>query len=374
MKRIGLFLALLLILVLPSGYALAASPYDRIIRTGETVNESITLVDDDLIIEEGGTVDGDVTIFGGSADVSGTITGDVAIFDGRMVLAGAVEGDLVVFGGDLHVEEGSSVAGDCFAIGGEVVDDSDDVSCSNLGRGFASAAVLDSIRPFAPPRPPTPPELPTLPEFEVRETSAISSLGRFLLDVGEVVGRSLLLGILALVVTAVFPRQLEQVSDTIRRKPAASGAVGLLTAVAGPSLIVLLLVVLAITCVGLLLYPAVFVLALALLAAALLGWIAVGDIVGRMLLRSFRVADRNLPVTAALGTALLTLVLGGLGLLPFIWGESLVVLLVVCVGLGAAALTQFGTKPYPPGTAPAENQEKVEAAMKTLPPEGQGPE
>ena len=148
----------------------------------------------------------------------------------------------------------------------------------------------------------------------------------------------------------------------------------MLTAVAGPSLIVLLLVVLAITCVGLLLYPAVFVLALALLAAALLGWIAVGDILGRMLLRSLRVANRNLPVTAALGTALLTLVLGGLGLLPFIWGESLVVLLLVCVGLGAAALTQFGTKPYPPGTAPAENQEKVEAAMKTLPPEAEGSE
>lgn len=369
MKRIGLFLALLLIFLLPSGYALATSRYDRIIKKGETVKGGITLFDDDLIVEEGGTVDGDVTIFGGQADVSGTITGDVAIFDGSMELAGSVGGDLVVFGGDLHVEETSSVGGDCFALGGEVVDDSDDVSCSNVARGFAASGVLDSIRPFVPPEAPTPPRPPTVPEFEVREPSAFSGLGRFLLNVSEVVGRSLLLGILALIVTAVFPRQLEQVSATIRRKPAASGAVGLLTAVAGPSLIVLLLVVLAITCVGLLLYPAVFLLALALLAAALLGWIALGDILGRMLLRSFRVAHRNLPVTAALGTALLTFVLGGLGLLPFVWGESLVVLLLACVGLGAAALTQFGTKPYPPGTAPAEDREKVEAAMKTLPPE-----
>lgn len=365
MKRSRLLLALLLlILLLPSGLAMAEGRYDRIIREGETVEGSVTVIDDDLRVEAGGTVDGDVTVFGGDAHVAGTITGDAAVFDGDVILSGTIEGDLVLFGGDLQIEEGAQVDGSCFTMGGDVVDSSATVSCASFGSRFGSSSVLEAMPPL-----PAVPESPSPPEFEVRGPSFFSRVGHFFLDVSQVVGRSILLGILALIVTAVFPRQLQQVSDAIRRKPAASGAVGVLTAVAGPSLIVLLLVVLAITCVGLLLYPAVFLLALALFAAALLGWIAVGDVLGRMLLRSLSVKSASLPLTAALGTTVLTLLFGGLGLLPFVWGESLVIILLVSVGLGAAALTQFGTKPYPPTRALPENPDKVSAAIKTVPPE-----
>jgi hypothetical protein len=60
--------------------------------------------------------------------------------------------------------------------------------------------------------------------------------------------------LLALLAAAVVPNQLNHVGTALRNKPAASGVVGLLTAVAGPSLLALLLllsVVLTIVCVGL---------------------------------------------------------------------------------------------------------------------------
>lgn len=371
MKRIAIVLALLIVLLAPSSMALAA-PHDRIIRDGDTVTENITVIDDSLTVEEGGIVDGDVTVFDGTVEIAGEVTGDITVFDGDVVVSGAVDGDLVLFAGNLELSPTATVGGDCFSFGASVSDDSDAVSCPTFGGQFIPGDVLGSIIPperLAPPERPTPPPAPDFPTPappEVRGPSLSARLGYFFLDVGEVVGRSLLLGILALIVATVFPRQLGHVSQAIRRKPAASGAVGILTAIGGPSLIVLLLVVLAITCVGLLLYPAVFLLALAILAAALFGWVALGDVLGQKLFRSLHRSSRALAV--ALGTALLTLVFGGLGLLPFIWGEGLAIGLLVCVGLGAAALTQFGTKPYPPGNPP-ENGDKVENTIKTMPSE-----
>ena len=354
MKRKILVLVLLLVMLAPAATSLAAAPNDRIIGEGDVVDGDVTVLGERLEIREGGVVRGDVTLFDGTADVEGTIEGDVSIFDGEMVLAGVVEGDVVVFDGRLILEEGAVIEADCLSFGGEVEDESEGASCSSIGNGLA-----ESLGRFRPPFPEVPllPSPPSPPPGGVTPSSLAARVGEFFLGVFQLAGLSLSLGVLALVVTAIFPRQLEQVGAAIRRKPAASGVVGLLTAIAGPSLIVLLLVVLAVTCVGILLYPAVFLLGLVLLAAAVMGWVALGDLLGRTVLEPLGLRGPSLPLTAALGTALLTLAVGALGLLPFVWGEWLVIVLLLCVGLGGAALTQFGTKPYPPGSAGPKQRE-----------------
>jgi hydrogenase/urease accessory protein HupE len=73
---------------------------------------------------------------------------------------------------------------------------------------------------------------------------------------------------------------------------------------------------------------------------------------------------------AALGTAILTFVLGLLGImLPFV--EGIVAFFVGAVGLGAVALTQFGRKPYPHVDAVvsefAEDEVKIANVLDTLP-------
>lgn len=366
MKRINILLIAFLVLLLPAGMALAA-PFDRIIGAGETVNEDVTVMGSDLIVEKGAVVNGDVTVFDGDLDVAGRIEGDISIFDGRLDLSGEIDGDLVLFGGQLDIGEEAVITGDCVSFGGEVDDQSGQVSCASPG-----SDILGNIAPIRPPRLP---EQPEFPRIEGRGPSMASSVGQIFLRASEVVGRSLLLGLLALVVAAIFPRQLSQVSATVRQRPAASGAVGLLTAVAAPSLIVLLLILLAITCVGILLYPAVFLLGLAVIVAAILGWIALGERLGRWLVGSLNLKSRSLTVTAGLGTALLTLLLGVLSLVPpFMFGEgfgaSLLAGVLACVGLGATALTRFGTRPYPPGSAPPLDEEKVDSVLATMPEKG----
>ncbi len=380
MKRIVFVLILLLALLLPSGAAMAAR-FDRIIESGETVSGDITVVDDHLIVREGGVVDGDITIAGGTATIEGQATGDVTIFGGQLALSGQIDGDLVIFGGHLSLAPGAVVDGDCVTLGGTIGDESREVSCSSFGNRLG--ALGRSQIPPLPPLPPLPPmpEMPEMPEMpdapsvpeaprppriEVRSPSLGARVAAFMFDASAVVGRSLVMGILAMLIAAVFPAQLREVSSVVRAKPATSGAVGMLTAVAAPSIIVVLLLVLLATCFGLLLYPAVFLLALAVIAAALLGWIAVGEIVGRKLLGWFGF-KQSLPVTAALGTALLTLLLGSLGLFSFIWGEGLVAFILASVGLGAATLTQFGMKRYPPDGQPPVDPDKEESALRNMP-------
>lgn len=346
MKRIGILLILMLVLVVPTGVSLAA-PFDRIIKDGETVPGDITLFEDDLVVEAGGVVEGDVTIFNGNATIEGTVEGDLAIFDGHLELSGTVEGDVALLGGSVTLNEGATVNGDCALGGGKVTDESDSAACTALG-----SEIADTFGPFGPfkageraiPEMEFSPDIPALPQIPQRPSLA-ARIGGAALDITELLGRSLLLGLLALVATAIFPNQLAQVEYTIRRKPAASGAVGFLTAIAGPSLLALSSLLVLLTC-GLLL-PAWIILAVLLVAAAVLGWVALGEIFGRYITRLLRLQNQSTAVTAFLGTTVLSLLLGTLGLLPFIFGESLIFVLLLCVGLGAAALTQFGTRAYP---------------------------
>jgi hypothetical protein len=362
MRRNVVVIILLVLLFLPA-VAASAAGYGRIIS--DVVNEDVNVFRNDLLVEEEGRVNGNVTVFSGEVDVAGVIDGDLSVFGGDATVSGSITGNLVIFGGDLVLTSDARVGGDCF-VGGAITDESSVASCTEVGSRFLQD------RPWIP-SPPQPPELPQVgqvevPSFEVPRR-VVSPVARFFTGVAEAVGRSLLMGILALVVTAVFPRQLQQVGQTVRERPAASGAVGFLTAVAVPSLVALLLIVLAITCIGLLLYPAVFLVALVPLAALLLGWVAVGERFGSWLVQTLNLTQRSLVVTAALGTAILTLVLGLLTVIPPFsvgggFGVWLVGLILAAVGLGAAVLTKLGTQPYPPGSlAPG----KVEAVLETLP-------
>jgi hypothetical protein len=203
-----------------------------------------------------------------------------------------------------------------------------------------------------------------------REITLFGFVGGVVRDVVEAVGSSLMVGLLALIVAALLPNQLNQVSDVIVRKPVASGTVGVLTAMAGPFAIALLAAVsgvLILLCgLGLLGFPVVFVLSIALAFGFLLGWIAVGTLFGQRMAEALKLSNRSLPFAAALGTGLLTLLTSLIGVLPFL-GEligGLVVIVVGSAGLGAVALTKFGTRNYPLGLS---NEEKVAAVLETLP-------
>jgi hypothetical protein len=71
---------------------------------------------------ERGDVVRDVTVMGGSLEVSGTVTGDLLVMGGSVVLhrGARVKGDASALGGSLTVEQGASVDGDVGVFGGSL--------------------------------------------------------------------------------------------------------------------------------------------------------------------------------------------------------------------------------------------------------------
>ncbi|MGB3715466.1 MAG: hypothetical protein WA996_13635 [Candidatus Promineifilaceae bacterium] len=360
MKRL-LILAipiLLIMMLLPSGVAHAAPNFDRIIREGETVNEDVVIFGGTLVIQKGARVTGDVVAFGSDVTLAGTVEGDVALFGGSANLGGTVEGDLVIIGSNLVANSAAEVEGDCVLVGGNVSSESQGgPNCSAFGD--LSTITVSAIT-----------NLPIIPPLPRLRTPAEASFG-FFGRVGDIAGRSLLFGLLALALAAVAPKHLTQVTDTIKRRPAASGAVGFLTIFAAISLLVIvtiLTVILIFVCIGVLGIPIIIGISLLLALGLFMGWVSAGVIFGRWLARVLKLSNRRLTVTAALGTAILTLVAGLLSSLPFLFGGwlwTLVVLAITCAGLGAVALTRFGTRNYPP--AAGMSGEKFEIVMDTLP-------
>lgn len=354
-KRRVLFLLLLatLLLLMPAGVALAAPVFETIVADGDTINNDVVLFDDDLEVASGGVVNGDVTIFSGNALIAGTINGDVVIFDG-----------------DLTIAEGATLNGDCVLLDGVLDNQSSrSISCTQLDNimpGVIGGLLNEVVRDG---------DLPSTIEVE-----RPSPLVHFLGGIGETIGQTLVLGLLAFFVAAAAPRQMQQVAAAMRQKPVASGAVGTLTFLAAPFVLTILAVlsaVLILACgLGLLGFPVLFALVLGLGAAGIMGWIALGNIAGEKMAEWLNLQNRSLTVTTVLGTMTVTLIFGLLGTIPFFIGEWLVSLLAIWLGLGAVALTKFGTQPFPPlvadGIKVQEDPQKVTAVLETLPDQADG--
>jgi hypothetical protein len=354
MKRVTIAILLLLLLVAAPTGILWAAPHGqtRIIDVDDTVGD-LVLFDDDLEVKEGAVVNGDVTLFNGDA-----------------VVDGEVKGDLVLFNGDLEAGETAVIGGDCVLMNGELDDETEEgLSCTNV-------AGVPNFIPALPDIPEPPRPMPDIGEMDAPRVHRPSGVASFFGNLAEAVVSGLLLGGLAFLTASLLPSQLNEVQNTMRRKPVASGTVGLLTAVAVPSLIALLSIISAILlliCIGILGFAVVVALGVALAAGLIFGWMVVGNWIGERLAEPLRLPQR-LPVTAAVGTLLLTVVVGLLDVIPFIIGEGLISGLIACIGLGAVALTQFGTRPYP-HNAPAAakpvadepDPDKVTAVLDTLP-------
>ena len=371
MKRgvlIPIVLALMLIVAL-APVAMAGPLDDTIIESNETVNNDVIVLDGDLTIHEGAVVNGDVVVFNGDAFIDGRVSGSVTLFNGN-----------------LDTGETAFVDGECVLLNGEV-------------RGPVSLRNCTAVETLELP-PLVMPEIPAIPEFQVMPTvpavpvepidpiepiEPIDPIRPVVPDrvddgmgfgarLASAVASTVLFTLLGLFVGAVMPNQLRQIVGVARAKPVVSGLAGVLTAVAVPSLIVLLIplsVILTFVCIGLLGFPIMLLLALGLVLGSLLGWVVVGTWLGVRLFGHGK--DERIIRAAALGTGALTLLFGVLGLIPFVFGESLLVFVLVSIGLGAVALTQFGMKPYPrrprANTPSGPEADKVDIVLGTLPPE-----
>ena len=351
--------ALFLVLALPAGGALAASgngwahPLDRIItgddyvlRSGAVERGAIVVLAGTVTIEPDARLDGDLTALAGDVELRGTIDGSVVVFGGNVNIydTATIGGDCAVFGGRVRIDESAR-------IGGQVVTNPDGgwLPFRDLQRwGLESGIEIPEI-----PRVPAVPAVPRVPSVPHVVDSHRSSFaerigGAFLTAVG--------LGVAALLVALLWPRQMERVRNTIVREPVSSGLVGFVTwlaaALVTPILLVLATALIIVFCVGLLGYPIILVAWLLILVACLFGWAALGAIAGRWMIGRLSLQGVTPAMEAGLGAFSVTLVLGVVGAIWLVglaaWLASL---LLSSVALGAVILTRFGRRDYRTGQA-----------------------
>ena len=326
MKPFRLAAALLLVMILISVAVVPAFAQgdggDKVVFGGSYTVESGDVLSGDLAIfggsttiEEGGSVRGDVLLMGGSLDVLGTITGDVAVFGGSVDLASTakVNGDIVRFGGSLDTAPGAQVSGD--------VRQGGSFDLPGVWQGRFRAPM------FAP-------EVPMQGAGSPGSWLVVAFLALL-----RAVAMTAALGALALVLSLVWPRGIERMGQAGEKTPFMALGVGALTWLVGVALV-------GITAITICLIPLALALALALFVAAILAWIVTGWWVGHKLLALLNLSRPTTVLEATVGTVLVVGVYFLVGIIPcvdFIYGA-----LVACFGVGAVALTRFGTRPYPP--------------------------
>jgi hypothetical protein len=258
-----------------------------------------------VVVTSGEVICGDLTSFGGSVMISGEVDGGVVTFGGNVVIAGRVNGNVTLYGGDLNLQDGAHVNGDIHVCGGQWTEN-------------ANSQIHGSV--FA----------------------CTKSIGELFLSDG---GASfhfwstlawLLFGMLLI---TLLPEHVMFVRSTIQNKAKRSLALGVLTILLAPAILVVLIALI-------ISIPLAILVAVVLFAAWALGTIAIGTLIGDKLLRSIAPQHNTRLTQVIVGIALLALV-GSLPVIGFIStiGAGL-------LGIGAVFLSHFGTRLYQPPRQP----------------------
>ncbi|MFN2421170.1 MAG: hypothetical protein ABR527_07290 [Gemmatimonadota bacterium] len=330
---------------LPEGAA--ASEEDDDIEVDIDAGEDRVRVGGSIHVEADETVDGDVVAVFGSVRVDGRVTGDVVAVLGSLDLgpAAVVEGEVVVVGGRLNRASGAEIHGGIEEVTG-----------------------------------------PSPVRFRHGDFDAPAPWG----GIGGVIGTVMwivVLGLLTCLALLLARRPIERMEYRVRTSPWKAAAVGLAAELLFFPALVLVVVVLAISIVGI---PLLLVIPFAILALAigiLLGFTAVAKAVGHSAEGRFGWSHANTYVTLLVGVGLVMAVSFFASVLGMAGGPLKVFSIILgiigfviqwiawTVGFGVLLLTRFGTRyhwgeverPAPP--APYE-PEPVGAGGIPAPPAG----
>jgi len=325
-----LFLALLLL----STSAVYARGNSGVLLDGRVV------FGDNFTLYSGDTLTGDLVVFGGNVTVEkdAIVQGDAVVIGGNVTLDGVVEGSMVIIGGSTRMGEASVVESDLVTIGGSLSrDPGSEVEGDVITNIPAPDIRIPDIQVPRVPDVPNPPSPPNPPSVNID----YNPLTKFF----QMFGTAIAVSLLAMLASLFLQPQIERVSQVVVGQPVIAGSFGLLTGVLAPFVLVVLVVTL-------ILIPVAILAAAVLALAWLFGLIAIGTEVGERFTRAINQTWAP-PLTAGMGTFLMMLVVGGIGMIPCIgW---LATSLVALLGVGAVVLTIFGTQNYPRVISPVSS-------------------
>ncbi|MFQ5612887.1 MAG: hypothetical protein ACE5H9_12210 [Anaerolineae bacterium] len=333
LRIIGLAVGVLLLA--PAAPALAQGP--------ESGDQVVFGADIDLV--ESDVVRGSVIVFGGNVDMDpgSRVQGDLIVFGGNGDIDGEVGGSLVFIGSSLDLGDTAHILGDVSTVGSRVfIDESARiegtvVDLAQLGTDFGETVS------------------PALPRLIIpsRPAGLFTLIGRIVGDGIQNVLTALVLAGFGVLLMLLIPDRANNVAAAVSRSPLVTFIMGFISLLAASAILILL---------GLfswLLFPicGILLLGLALAAAGLFGWTAVGTVIGERLWLALKWPKTSRVTVALVGIALLSAV----WLMPFVdqlpgigglfTGVGLLVSFVAgSIGLGAVILTRFGSQIYVPAS------------------------
>ncbi len=330
MRRIVGILAAVVLLGLTS----LLFPPTRALALGPLGDEVV--VGRQLVLREGDRIRGDLVLIGAvlRMEPGSEVLGSVTAVGSNATIAGYISGDLVVLGADVTLNESAHVAGDVVTLGGRVE--------AMPGARYGRLVETFPWRGVGPGR-----AWRRFWSWSWRFPSFFWTEGPALVvwrGVGALLS-ALAIGLIAVVIHALWPRQMALVGETALQSPLPSLSVGCLSILAVAALSFTLLI----TICG---APLIPVLVVAATAVGLLGWAGLGSRLGEQVARSLNL---SLPPPLVVGGGAFLLTLGARlveTLAPCLGG--LVMWLLMGLALGAALLSRLGTTPYPPIEQPSE--------------------
>ncbi len=228
----------LVVLALLCALALPASAFA--VEAADNEEDAIVVISGDVTVPRGETVNA-IVVADGDVRLAGHADGDVVLFSGDAIVSGRIDGDLITFGGRARLLPSAHVTGDV-----RYGDERPVVSGDAIVRGDVTSEDWDDSLEFLP------------------------FIGIFALWLG--IGISM--AILGMLLLLVAPRAADAIQARSRERVGVVIAIGFAVAICLP----LAAGIAAITLVGI---PLAFLLALALLPAAALAYVAAAYALGR---------------------------------------------------------------------------------------------
>lgn len=275
-------------------------------------------------LKGGEILNGDLVVFGGNVTLeeSSTVNGDTVVFGGNVTSNGTVNGNLVALGGIVFLGEEALVQGDLTAVGSTFE--------QSPGAIITGSIITEENIPF---------------DFDIPENGLFEGdfpVPKFnqlpFVSTSWFFFRILIWTGLAILIGLFIQDQAVVINRTAFGEPVMSFVVGLGVVVVAPFILVALIVTI-------LLSPVSLVGIFALIAAWVVGLVALSIEVGRKLVQALN-QTLPVPLLAGIGMFILSLFFNGFSQL------------VICVGwipkfilgtwlIGAVILTRFGTHTYP---------------------------
>jgi len=265
------------------------------LEAGNIIKGDIVGIGTDLTLKPGSMVEGNILLIGSSLEVGGIVKGDLNLFAGNshIIKSAILNGDINQFFHHVELEHDARVTGE-----------------------------MNSF---------------TFPGFPAEQISGfVSTVTEWIKPNHWVIwdfSRTLVLSLLALLSVMLLRKQTKRISSQIQSQPVIVWGAGFFIALATPIVALILIITICLLPVGLLLL-------LAIALSYILGWLALGVVIGKLSQRWLRTQWHE-ELQAFIGSLMLGLVTSIIGWIPCIgWIFNFI---IGCIGLGAVIITRFGT-------------------------------